>query len=137
MSAKSITYPKDTIERLKIISKETGIPLIKIKAEYDEMFMDEFIQNDPQFRNDEERHYTATMFIWSRYKARKPTQKPAKSLDNDVVVFPSLEESSSLPDDSLKCKDCSLFGIECQGSPTKSATLENGKLCGRFRVGRR
>lgn len=74
MSETEIEYPKDTIERFQQISQSTGLPIATLKAEYDEMFLDDFIQNDPQFTDEEGRHYTVTMWLWSRYKARQPAE---------------------------------------------------------------
>lgn len=41
------------------------------------------------------------------------------------------------PKSYLKCKDCFHFKYDCEGTETKSAILDDGTLCGRFKVGRR
>lgn len=66
--------PEFVKEKLKEMSQKTRLSLEDIVDEYAAIFNDDFIQNDPQFQNDEERH----KYVLRALKIRLMTMPPVK-----------------------------------------------------------
>ena len=67
-------YPDFVMEKLKAISQRTEIELEQLKKEYQTFFESDFIKDDKQFANDDERHRYAKGVFWTRYILRKPVK---------------------------------------------------------------
>lgn len=67
-------YPQFVTEKIESISKRTEINQAEIAKEYEELFNDPFIREDPQFTTDEERHRYAVAVLWTRYVSRPPVK---------------------------------------------------------------
>ncbi len=70
-----MSLPDHVTERIKLINTRTEIDVAEIKRDYKEIFTDPFIQEDAQFKSDEERHRYAAMVLWTRYVARPPVEE--------------------------------------------------------------
>jgi len=68
----SVKLPDFVLQRIQLISQKTGISVKEITGEYLEIFRDPFIQEDPQFTSDEERHRYAAAVLRARDFARPP-----------------------------------------------------------------
>lgn len=69
------SLPDFVKERILKIEERTKIGVEEIQKDYEEIFNDAFIQEDPQFQTDEERHTYAVMILWTRYVARPPVKE--------------------------------------------------------------
>lgn len=67
-------HPEAVTKRVEEISRRTEIDEAEILREYEELFNDPFIQEDPQFTTDEERHQYAIAVLWTRYISRPPVK---------------------------------------------------------------
>lgn len=67
-------YPEFVTEKIESISQRTEIDKREIAKEYEELFNDPFIREDPQFTTDEERHRYAVAVLWTRYVSRPPVK---------------------------------------------------------------
>jgi len=67
-------FPENVMKKITEISSRTSIEQDEIKREYEELFNDPFLQEDPQFKTDEERHRYAIAVLWTRYISRPPAQ---------------------------------------------------------------
>jgi hypothetical protein len=72
---KRMNLPESVMKRIDEISQRTGISQEEINREYEELFNDPFIQQDPQFSTDEERHRYAIAVLWTRYVSRPPVRE--------------------------------------------------------------
>jgi len=70
-----MSFPSFVDEKIQEINKRTEISIDEIKRDYQEIFQDPFIQEDPQFKTDEERHRYAIAVLWTRYVSRPPVQE--------------------------------------------------------------
>jgi hypothetical protein len=66
--------PTNIKESLQEIAEKTQIPVAEIETEYLKTYNDDFIQRDPQFKDDEDRMRYTTMIIKNRYLFRPPTK---------------------------------------------------------------
>ena len=71
----TMEYPSFVTKKLEQISNRTGIQLEKIKDDYEKFFNSDFMKDDSQFENDEERHRYAKGVFWTRYILRKPVKE--------------------------------------------------------------
>jgi len=62
-------------EKIQQIHQRTEISIDEIKRDYEEIFQDPFIQEDPQFHDDNERHRYAVAVLWTRYVSRPPVRE--------------------------------------------------------------
>jgi hypothetical protein len=67
-----LVYPPLVLDRIGEISQKTSIPVDTLKVDYEAIFLDPFIQKDPQFQNDDERHKFAVATLWTRFVGRAP-----------------------------------------------------------------
>lgn len=67
--------PNFVIERITAIKKLTAISEEELKDAYVSIYKDPFIQTDPQFKTDEERHKYSSAVLWARYVARPPVKE--------------------------------------------------------------
>ena len=67
-------YPDFVAKKLEEISKRTDIPLEQVQKEYENFFNSDFIRDDSQFADDDERHRYAKGVFWTRYILRKPVK---------------------------------------------------------------
>lgn len=67
-------HPEYVVKKFAEISRRTKIDGAEIQRGYEELFNDPFIQQDPQFTTDEERHRYAVAVLWTRYISRPPTK---------------------------------------------------------------
>jgi hypothetical protein len=70
-----MSFPDFVQDRIDKIRERTKISVEEIQKDYGEIFNDDFIQKDPQFASDEERHRYAVMVLWTRYVARPPVKE--------------------------------------------------------------
>lgn len=68
------TRPKFVEEKIEKISRRTEVDKADLDKEYEELFNDAFVQEDPQFSNDEERHIFAIEVLWARYTTKAPVK---------------------------------------------------------------
>jgi len=75
MSAtQQIQLPSFVQSRITDIAQKTGIKQEDILADYARLFNDPFVQQDPQFKGDEDRHrYTITV-VWNNFINRPPVK---------------------------------------------------------------
>lgn len=85
--------PAEIGEKLKNISNTAEIPYEEIADEYQKTFCDDFIQKDPQFKTDDERHHYTSMILTSRYLSRPP----AKVYDVIPVGFSGVRNTKKGP----------------------------------------
>lgn len=71
----SQTLPDFVIKTISDIQQRTGISRDEIARDYNEIFSDPFISEDPQFKTDEERHKYAKAVLWTRYVSRPPMKE--------------------------------------------------------------
>ena len=67
-----LVYPEFVLAKIGEISQKASIPVDTLKLDYEVIFKDPFIQKDPQFQTDEERHRYATATLWTRFVGRAP-----------------------------------------------------------------
>jgi len=70
-----MSLPDFVEERISKIQERTQISADEIRRDYNEIFQDPFIQDDPQFTSDEERHRYAVAVLWTRYISRPPVKE--------------------------------------------------------------
>lgn len=106
-------YVQDRIHR---INQKTGIDLDEILRSYYEIFNSDFVQKDPQFKTDDERHRYSVAVLWSMYIARRPAR--------EYVVIPigfeakRITRRSGVPSSSIYALVKGRKGIQrivCQG----------------------
>jgi len=73
-------FPEYVIEKLEEISQKYKIEKNKLVSEYSDIFNDPFVQTDPQFKTDDDRHGYALRVLYVRVSAQPPTK--------DYVVIP-------------------------------------------------
>jgi hypothetical protein len=73
--SQNMNFPDFVLERVKTISQRTEISEEEILRDYEELFSDPFIQQDPQFQTEEERHRYAVAVLWTRYISRPPVRE--------------------------------------------------------------
>lgn len=86
---KDIVIPDFVFKRIDYLSKRTGIPLEELLERYYTLFKDPWVQQDPQFKNDYERHTYVIKALWARVLARPPSREVV------VIPFGYLEERIS------------------------------------------
>jgi len=64
--------PSFVLEKIRTICERSEFSEEEIKKDYLEIFQNPFIQQDPQFTSDEERHRYASAVLWTRYVSRPP-----------------------------------------------------------------
>lgn len=79
MGMHETNYPEFVTTKIREISRRTELSEAEIVQEYEELFRDPFIHEDPQFTNDEERHRYAVAVLWTRYTTRPPV-KPHETI---------------------------------------------------------
>jgi len=62
-------------ERINQIIRRTGKDAVEIRRDYDDIFNEDFIQLDEQFRTDEDRHRYCIMILWVRWVSRPIARK--------------------------------------------------------------
>ncbi|MBU2613813.1 hypothetical protein KJ925_05175 [Patescibacteria group bacterium] len=62
-------------ERISTLMQRTESTEEELTEEYEKIFLDKFIQNDPQFKTDEDRLRYASMVLWSRCVSRPPVKE--------------------------------------------------------------
>lgn len=70
-----MSLPTFVDEKIRAIYRRTEISREEITRDYTEIFEDPFIQEDPQFTTDEERHRYAVAVLWTRYVSRPPVKE--------------------------------------------------------------
>lgn len=95
----TMELPAYVIEKLKKIAERLGVDLASVQKEYEEMYNDPFVQKDPQFKTDEQRHKWCSGAFWSRNMTRR------QALPTDVIPigvdFIKKQKSSGMPQTSL------------------------------------
>jgi hypothetical protein len=71
----TIQLPDFVVERINLISQKTGIDIETLNKAYLEIFSDPFVQTDPQFQTDLDRHRYSVAILWARYIARPPAKE--------------------------------------------------------------
>lgn len=74
-SYKDIVIPDFAMERIRYLSQRTGIQLEQLLEEYYKIFKDPWVQQDPQFKNDYERHSYSIRKLWVTILSRPPTKE--------------------------------------------------------------
>jgi hypothetical protein len=64
--------PPFVVEKLEKIAERLETDIALVQAEYEEIFNDPFVQKDPQFTSDEQRHRWASGAFWNRNMSRRP-----------------------------------------------------------------
>jgi hypothetical protein len=64
--------PPFVTEKLEKIAERLKTDIAIVQAEYEEFFKDPFVQKDPQFTSDEQRHRWASGAFWNRNMSRRP-----------------------------------------------------------------
>jgi len=67
----------EVTDKLKLLSAKYNIPIEQVTKEYWEFFNDPFVQTDPQFQGDADRHNYCIKVIWVRYASAPPSQEYA------------------------------------------------------------
>lgn len=75
-----VELPKYVIDKIEELSRKYKIEKDKLISEYMDIFNDPFVQTDPQFKTDDDRHGYASRVLWIRIAAQ-PTTK-------DYIVIP-------------------------------------------------
>ena len=78
MAEKRLEYtslPRFVQEKFVLIQQRTGLTQEEILQEYEQIFFDEFVQNDPQFRNDYEKHLYSIRVLMGRLIFRPPAKE--------------------------------------------------------------
>lgn len=70
-----MSLPSFVEDKILDINKRTEISIDEIRRDFKEIFNDPFIQDDPQFTSDEERHRYAIAVLWTRYVSRPPVKE--------------------------------------------------------------
>lgn len=73
-----IALPDIIEERIVNLNNENKVNTETLRAEYREIFSDSFIQNDPQFATDSQRHHYAIKVLIARARAVKPDTAASK-----------------------------------------------------------
>ncbi|HDN17489.1 MAG TPA: hypothetical protein ENF41_00340 [Candidatus Bathyarchaeota archaeon] len=69
------TLPEYVAEKLQEISHRFSVPFEEVQRQYMEIFNSDFVQTDPQFRSDDDRHAYSIRVLWVRYAAQPPTRE--------------------------------------------------------------
>lgn len=72
--------PSAIKEELDRLAEKTGVGVEEIMREYNNLFFSEFVQNDPQFKSDTDRHH----YVLQAVVVRLASQPPAK----EFIVIP-------------------------------------------------
>lgn len=88
MAQKAMEIPGEVMARMTTIQTSRKVPIEELKAAYIEIFNDDFIQGDPQFKTPEEKHRYAVMILWNQFINRPP----AKSYDIVPIGFDGTRE---------------------------------------------
>ena len=67
-----VEYPEDVLKKLEAIAEKSSSDIEQVKAKYEEFFSDPFIQEDPQFVDDNDRHQYCIQVFWNKYILRPP-----------------------------------------------------------------
>ncbi len=72
--------PKYVLEKIEEISQKYKVGKDKLLSEYSDIFNDPFVQTDPQFKTEDDRHGYSLRVLYVRVSAQPPTK--------DFVVIP-------------------------------------------------
>jgi len=107
--------PENVLKRLEQVAERNELSIEDVKKEYEKKFNDDFIQKDPQFENDEQRHRYACGVFWSNYMT-KPKVTPTTIMPIGVSTI-GKSKNSGLPwcsmfflDKAQKLRRCSFNG---------------------------
>jgi len=74
------SYPDFVLERINKLSEETKISASTLRSEYSEIFPDEFVQQDEQFKTEKQRHVFALKVLIARTRPGKlSTEDPRRA----------------------------------------------------------
>jgi len=100
------TIPDEAMKRINKIVQKTGVDLYEVLEEYYEIFMDDFIQKDPQFKSDYDRHDYASRVLYARWSSRGPVKKfeiipigysrPRRTRIGDIVTLYAIVKNRGL-----------------------------------------
>jgi hypothetical protein len=71
----SINLPDQVLTRLKEISEKFNIDIDSVVKEYYNIYNDNFVQTDPQFKDESDKHAFSMRVIWVKYASSLPTRE--------------------------------------------------------------
>lgn len=73
--AETSEIPGEAKQKLLELSQKFNIALEDLEKQYWEIYNDPFVQTDPQFKTDKDRHLYAVRVLWVRTAAQPPTKE--------------------------------------------------------------
>ena len=108
-------FPEHVLKKLEQVAERNELKIDDVKKEYEKKFKSDFIQNDPQFEDDEMRHQYACGTFWSDYMT-KPKVTPTTIIPIGVSTI-GKGKNTGLPycsmyflDSTQKLRRCSFNG---------------------------
>ena len=79
-SYKDIVIPEFVMDRIRFLSQKKGLPLETLLEQYYQIYKDPWVQSDPQFKSDYDRHAYSIRRLWVLVLSKPPSR--------EVVVIP-------------------------------------------------
>jgi len=70
-----MSLPENVLNKIREISSKFQVPEEEVIKAYMELFTSDFVQTDPQFKDDEDKHNFCQRAIWVKYASALPTEE--------------------------------------------------------------